>query len=102
MEHVRWALRPRLRQPVLVAAFEGWNDAGDAASVAAKYLRDRWAARPFASIDPEEFYDFTSTRPQVRLAGGVAREVVWPANELSAASPARRVDPVGLVGIEPQ
>jgi hypothetical protein len=53
MDHVRWQDRPQLRRPVLVAAFEGWNDAADAASTAARYLRDRWSARRFASIDPE-------------------------------------------------
>lgn len=103
MDHVRWHDRPQLRRPVLVAAFEGWNDAGDAASSAARYLRDRWGARPFATIDPEEFYDFSSTRPEVRLTGGVTREIVWPVNELSAAAlPGADCDAVILLGTEPQ
>ena len=103
MDHVRWQDRPHLRRPVLVAAFEGWNDAADAASTAARYLRDRWSARPFASIDPEEFYDFTSTRPQVRLIDGITRKIVWPANELSAAPlPGTARDVVVLLGHEPQ
>jgi proteasome assembly chaperone (PAC2) family protein len=102
-EHVRWTERPRLRRPVLVAAFEGWNDAADAATTAARYLRSRWGARQFASIDPEEFYDFSSTRPRVRLTEGLSREIVWPANELWAASlPDTARDVVLLVGTEPQ
>jgi proteasome assembly chaperone (PAC2) family protein len=103
VEHVRWEGRPRLRRPVLVAAFEGWNDAADAASGAARYLKASWGARRFADIDPEEFYDFSSTRPQVRLAGGFTREIIWPSNELSAASPpATSHDVVVLLGTEPQ
>jgi proteasome assembly chaperone (PAC2) family protein len=103
MDVVRWSARPKLRRPVLIAAFEGWNDAADAASGAARYLRDHWSARPFADVDPEEFYDFSSTRPQVRLAEGLTREIVWPANQLSAASlPGERHDVVVLLGVEPQ
>ena len=103
MEHVHWQDRPELRRPVLVAAFEGWNDAADAASAAARYLRDRWTARPIASIDPEDFYDFTSTRPQVRLVNGATRKIDWPANEFSAAPlPGTSHDVVVLLGHEPQ
>ncbi|MFN2504057.1 MAG: PAC2 family protein [Acidimicrobiales bacterium] len=103
MDSVRWEDRPKLRRPVLIAAFEGWNDAADAATTAARYLRDRWGARPFASIDPEEFYDFSSTRPQVRLTDGLTRQIIWPSNELSAASlPSEDHDVVVLVGTEPQ
>ena len=103
MENLRWEDRPRLRHPVLLAAFEGWNDAADAATMAARYLRDRWGARKFASIDPEEFYDFTETRPQVRLRNGVTREIVWPANDLYAASLATESRDVALlIGSEPQ
>lgn len=103
MEYVHWQDRPTLRRPVLVAAFEGWNDAADAASSATRYLRDRWSARPFATIDPEEFYDFSSTRPQVRLTQGISREIVWPEAEFSAASlPGTSRDVVVLLGHEPQ
>ncbi len=88
---------------MLVAAFEGWNDAADAASSAARFLRDRWSARPFADIDPEEFYDFSSTRPHVRLINGVTRHIDWPSNELSAAAlPGTSRDVVVLLGTEPQ
>ena len=100
---VRWTARPRLRRPVMVAAFEGWNDAGDAATSATTYLAEAWQAKPFADIDPEEFYDFTSTRPRVRLSDGLTRMIEWPANVLSAASlPAGDRDIVFLLGVEPQ
>ena len=103
MQHVHWQDRPQLRRPVLVAAFEGWNDAADAAATAARYLRDRWSATPFASIDPEEFYDFTATRPQVRLVQGITRRIEWPETELShAALPGTSRDVVVLLGHEPQ
>jgi predicted ATP-grasp superfamily ATP-dependent carboligase len=103
MEHVVWTSRPQLRRPVLIAAFEGWNDAGEAATFAARYLADQWGARPFATIDPEDFYDFTSTRPQVRLDDGQQREIVWPSNELSACSvPGADLDVIVLLGSEPQ
>ncbi|MFP5375848.1 MAG: PAC2 family protein [Acidimicrobiia bacterium] len=103
MDPVRWDDRPRLRRPVLVAAFEGWNDAGEAASLAARYLAAQWAARRFATVDPEEFYDFTATRPRVRFGDGPRREVVWPDGELSAASLAGSAhDVVFLHAAEPQ
>src|SRR5207237_1702757 len=70
MDIVRWEQRPQLRRPVMLAAFEGWNDAGEAASTAARYMATACNARQFASIDPEDFYDFTATRPQVRLVEG--------------------------------
>jgi hypothetical protein len=103
MDYVRWQDRPQLRRPVLIAAFEGWNDAADAASTAVRYLRDRWSARPFASIDHEDFYDFTSTRPQVRLVNGITRRIEWPETELSwAPLPGTSRDVVVLLGHEPQ
>ena len=103
MDHVRWDERPRLRRPILIAAFEGWNDAAEAATTAARYLRDRWGARPFASMDPEEFYDFSSTRPEVKLADGFTRQIIWPANQLSAARlTGEDHDVVLLIGTEPQ
>jgi proteasome assembly chaperone (PAC2) family protein len=103
MEIVTWVERPVLRHPVMIAAFEGWNDAGDAASTAAQYLARKWDAEDFASIDPEEFYDFSSTRPLVRLIDGSTRNIDWPANEWSAASlPETERDVVFLQGVEPQ
>jgi proteasome assembly chaperone (PAC2) family protein len=103
MEHVRWDERPRMRRPVLIAAFEGWNDAAEAASTAVRYVRDRWGARPFASIDPEDFFDFSATRPQVKLREGLTREIVWPSNQFfgAAVTEAGR-DVVLMIGSEPQ
>jgi proteasome assembly chaperone (PAC2) family protein len=100
MEHLRWSSRPALRKPVVIAAFEGWNDAGDAASTAARWLRDRFAPRVFAEIDPEEFFDFTTTRPQVRIEDGV-RRIDWPLTDLSAGAEGGR-DVVVVLGSEPQ
>lgn len=91
-----------LRDPVLIAAFRGWNDAGDAASFAASHLGRMWSATKFASIDPEEFYDFQAVRPQVELVDGVTRKITWPANELWAAELAGASrDAMILVGTEP-
>ncbi|MGV3759654.1 MAG: PAC2 family protein [Actinomycetota bacterium] len=102
MEHVRWALRPELHRPVAIAAFEGWNDAGDAATSAVRYLIDRWDLDPVAEIDPEEFYDFTSTRPEVRLDEDGHREIEWPATEVFAGPTPHAGDVIIVVGAEPQ
>jgi predicted ATP-grasp superfamily ATP-dependent carboligase len=102
MDAVRWHQRPQLRRPILVAAFEGWNDAGDGASGAAEYLIDVLDAEPLASVDTEEFYDFTVARPNVRLVDGVTRTIEWPEPELSFASPGGEHDIVFLQACEPQ
>jgi len=102
MDHVRWTARPDLPTSVVIAAFEGWNDAGDAASTAARYLIERWAAELVATIDPEEFYDFTSTRPQVRLDDG-QRHIDWPSTEVYAATITdTETHVLIIVGTEPQ
>ena len=100
---LNWAKKPVLRSPILVAAFEGWNDAGDAASASVKHLADQWNAHQFAYIDCEEFFDFSSTRPQVQLVDGRTREIVWPENAFMfvAKSTAGR-DIILLRGNEPQ
>lgn len=93
---------PRLRDPVLVAAFEGWNDAGDAASGAVEHLELCWDATPLTEIDSEDYYDFQVTRPVVRMVEGVTREIQWPATRLSVCHPAgAERDVVLLHGIEP-
>jgi proteasome assembly chaperone (PAC2) family protein len=100
--HVIWDDHPRLRQPVLITAFEGWSDAAEAASTAGAYLSGAWGARTFASIDPEEFYDFTALRPRVRLDDDLERVIDWPSNEFSAAAiPGASRDAVLLRGVEP-
>jgi proteasome assembly chaperone (PAC2) family protein len=99
---VRWANRPQLRTPVLVAAFEGWNDAGDAASDAVRWLARSFGAREFAALDAEQYFDFQAARPQVELVDGVVRRLAWPSVRFLAAPGGRgRRDLVLCLGIEP-
>jgi len=101
MDHTTLIRRPRLRGPLLLAAFDGWNDAGEAATTALDAIGDALAAETFATIDPEEFYDFQATRPTVRLVNG-HRRVEWPAIELRAARlPAADHDLIVVRGHEP-
>jgi predicted ATP-grasp superfamily ATP-dependent carboligase len=72
---------PELDRPNLIAAFQGWNDAGQSATTAVRYLIDSWKAEPFAKIDPEEYYSFTDTRPTIRIVDGLQRDLSWPKNE---------------------
>jgi proteasome assembly chaperone (PAC2) family protein len=97
---VEFESRPEVSGATLICAFRGWNDGGEAASTAAAYLRDRWSARRFARLDPEDFYDFQVTRPMVRLEGGVTRRIEWPANDFFHAALPKR-DVIVLLGIEP-
>jgi len=93
---------PRLVDPVLIAAFEGWNDAGEAASTALEHLELMWDAEPLVSIDPEEYYDFQVTRPHVRQSDGVTRRIEWQTTRLSVATlPGTDRHVVLLNGIEP-
>ncbi len=93
---------PRLVDPVMIAAFEGWNDAGEAASTALEHLELSWDATPLASIDPEEYYDFQVTRPHVRHADGVTRKIEWQTTRLSVAElPGTDRHVVLVNGIEP-
>jgi proteasome assembly chaperone (PAC2) family protein len=94
--------RPTLRRPVLVAAFRGWNDGAQGASLAASFLAQSWQARRFADIDPEEFFDFQATRPHVALEGGITRRIVWPETAFyHAAVPGTERDAVLTLGFEP-
>jgi hypothetical protein len=101
MDALHWDSRPQLRQPMMIAAFDGWTDAGNAATGAASYLSNRWGAEPFASIEAEEFFDFTQRRPQVRLSGDLSREIVWPDNRFLAATTREGRDVVIMIGTEP-
>jgi len=103
MQPLIWEHRPDvLRAPALVCAFTGWNDAGDAASSALSFLGNSLKATRFAQIDPEEFYDFQTVRPKVKLVGGATREIVWPAVEIFVARvPRAPRDLVLLGGPEP-
>ncbi|MBA3330998.1 MAG: PAC2 family protein [Actinobacteria bacterium] len=94
--------RPELSRPVLVAAFRGWNDGGQGASLAGAYLAKLWGAERFAEIDAEGFYDFQATRPQVSLVDGTMRKIDWPENAfLHARLPGQDRDAVLLLGTEP-
>jgi proteasome assembly chaperone (PAC2) family protein len=91
-----------LVDPVMVAAFEGWNDAGDAASTAVEHLQLTWDATPLLDIDPDDYYDFQVTRPTVRMVDGVTRRVEWPTTRLSVCRPPGSSRDIVLVhGIEP-
>ncbi|MBM7804245.1 proteasome assembly chaperone (PAC2) family protein [Geodermatophilus bullaregiensis] len=93
---------PQLNQPVVVVAFEGWNDAGDAATGALEHLELIWDATPLAALDPEDYYDFQVNRPTVSLVGGVNRRVEWPTTRISVARPPDSDRDVVLIrGIEP-
>ena len=91
-----------MNQPIIVAAFEGWNDAGEAATEAVRRLREAWGAVAFVDIDPEEFYDFTAVRPMVQLDDDGSRRILWPENEFLFAEPAGSPAVIVLRGIEPQ
>ena len=102
MPEIAWTDKPKLRRPALVAAFKGWNDAGESASAALGFLLEQFDGDPIATIDPEEFYDFTAVRPTVTLSEGMSRVIEWPENALHACRiPGAERDLIVLQGIEP-
>jgi proteasome assembly chaperone (PAC2) family protein len=101
-DELLWERHPQLERPVLVAAFRGWNDGGNGASLAVGYLARVWGARRFAEIDAEGFFDFQSTRPQVTLIDGMSRRIDWPETVFYHARPeGSDRDVVLLLGVEP-
>jgi proteasome assembly chaperone (PAC2) family protein len=101
-DELRVLERPALERPVLIAAFRGWNDGGQGASLAAGFLARQWDAERIAELDPEEFFDFQATRPQVKLVDGLTRQIDWPETAFYRARPAGYDrDIVLLLGIEP-
>jgi len=91
-----------LERPVLIGAFRGWNDGGQAATLAVGYLARLWGARKFADIDPELFVDFQATRPMVSLEDGRTRKIEWPENSFFRGRiPGVDRDAILLVGVEP-
>jgi len=103
MAFVHYLKKPELRNPVVVAAFAGWNDAADAATTAVKFLIDRWKPSKFAEIEAEEFYVFTETRPTISAKKGILRAISWPSNHfLSLATPQFERDVILYLGVEPQ
>jgi proteasome assembly chaperone (PAC2) family protein len=103
MQPLQWEYRPDgLRAPALICAFKGWNDAADSASSALSFVGTALNGTRFATIDPEEFYDFQSVRPRVKLVDNHARAIEWPAVELfEARVPRAPRDLVLMVGTEP-
>src|ERR1700737_3214891 len=103
MQPLIWDRRPDgLRAPALVCAFKGWNDAGDAASAALAFLGGALGAERFAAVDPERFFDFQTTRPQIRLTEGRARQITWPTIEFfEVRAPRAPRDLILLSGTEP-
>ncbi len=93
---------PDLVDPVMVAAFEGWNDAGDAATGAVEHLEAAWGAQVIAEIDPEDYYDYQVNRPFVEVDDNGERRLSWPITRLSVVrTPGAPRDLVLLRGIEP-
>ena len=94
--------RPELEHPILIAAFRGWNDGGQGASLATGYLAKLWDATRFAEIEPENFFDFQATRPHVSLEDGVTRRIDWPSTVFyHGRQPGQGRDVILLLGIEP-
>ena len=92
---------PELRDPLMIAAFEGWNDAGEAATAAIEHLTEVWNAETVAAIDPEEYYDFQVSRPRVVMDDG-KRRISWPTTRiLLATSTSLNRDILLVQGIEP-
>jgi predicted ATP-grasp superfamily ATP-dependent carboligase len=101
-DELRIRERPSLERPILISAFRGWNDGGQGASLAAGYLARLWDAQPIANVEPEEFFDFQSTRPHVKLVDGVTRQIDWPETAFYRARPESfDRDVVLLLGVEP-
>ena len=101
-EELRIDRQPELTRPILIAAFRGWNDGAQAATLAAGYLAKSWGAERFAEVDPEDFFDFQATRPHVSLEEGLTRRIDWPETVFYHARPdGLDRDVVLLLGIEP-
>ena len=98
---LRFEVRPALRDPALVLALEGWNDAGEAASTAARWIAGALGAVPLAEIDSEEFYDFTVRRPEVAVEEGRVARFEWPTNRFLYAARDGAGDLVVGLGVEP-
>ena len=88
----------QLTSPVAIAAFEGWNDAGEAASGVISHLGIAWQAQPIAAVEPEDFYDFQVTRPVVEITEGRIERLVWPTTRLSVARAVAWPGPAGAAG----
>ena len=103
MSFIQYHAQPELRDPIMIVAFAGWNDAADSATTAVKFLVDKWKPTKFAEIDSEDFFVFTEARPTVKLVDGIQRTVVWPTNQFFAFTPPDGThDIILFLGVEPQ
>src|SRR5438105_15955554 len=100
VDTVIYEARPDLDRPVMITAFRGWNDAGETATSAATFLRERWGGEIFARVDPGEFFDFQVARPEVKLVDGVSRVIEWPACDFAYGEAGDR-DVVVVTRVEP-
>ena len=103
MEHLIWnGPPPELRNPIMVCAFKGWNDAAGSASAALTTLADSLPLERIATVDPEDFFDFQDTRPNIQVIDGTYREIEWPETEILVATPESAArDLVIVLGTEP-
>lgn len=103
MSQIQYYDQPELRDPVMVVAFGGWNDAADAATTTLKFLIDHWSAEKIAEIDAEDFFVFTETRPTIKHVDGVQSSIVWPDNQFLAYNDLDLThDVILFLGTEPQ
>lgn len=103
MSFIEYQSQPELREPIIIVAFAGWNDAADSATTAVKFLIDKWKPTKFAEIDSEDFFVFTEARPTVKMVDGLQRTVVWPTNQFFAyTAPDFARDIILFLGVEPQ
>ena len=103
MEHLIWTgAPPQLRDPIMVCAFRGWNDAAGSATSALTTLADSLPVEQIATIDPEQFFDFQANRPTIQVVDGTYREIEWPDTEIYVATPESAPrDLVIVIGTEP-
>lgn len=91
-----------LRNPIMIAAFEGWNDAAEAATGAIDHLLASWSHRKLAEMNPEDYYDFQVNRPQIKIDSRIVREIVWPNTIVfEVSTPHLENDFLIVKGIEP-
>jgi len=103
MSYIQYQSQPELRDPIVLVALAGWNDAAEAATTAIKFLVDKWKPTKFAEIDSEDFFVFTEARPTVKMVDKVQRTVVWPTNQLFAYTETTLDrDIILFLGVEPQ
>ena len=103
MSYIQYQSQPELRDPIMLVALAGWNDAAEAATTAIKFLVDKWTPTKFAEIDSEDFFVFTEARPTVKMVDKIQRSVIWPTNQLFAyTEPTLSRDIILFLGVEPQ